>query len=72
VRDGCENIPESSKAYHEEIFGPVALLFKVDTLDEAIEIANSSPFGLGSAIFTQDEAEQEKAVRLWANFSSSP
>jgi len=57
-----ENIPESSKAYHEEIFGPVALLFKVDTLDEAIEIANSSPFGLGSAIFTQDEAEQEKAI----------
>jgi len=57
-----ENIPESSKAYHEEIFGPVALLFKVETLDEAIDIANSSPFGLGSAIFTQDEAEQERAI----------
>ena len=57
-----ENIPESSNAYHEEIFGPVALLFEVDTLDEAIEIANSSPFGLGSAIFTQDEAEQEQAI----------
>lgn len=57
-----ENIPESSKAYHEEIFGPVALLFKVETLDEAIEIANSSPFGLGSAIFTNDEAEQEQAI----------
>ena len=57
-----ENIPESSDAYHEEIFGPVALLFEVGTLDEAIEIANSSPFGLGSAIFTQDEAEQEQAI----------
>jgi len=57
-----ENIPKSSKAYHEEIFGPVALLFKIETLDEAIEIANSSPFGLGSAIFTQDEAEQEQAI----------
>jgi len=57
-----ENIPESSKAYHEEIFGPVALLFKIETLDEAIEITNSSPFGLGSAIFTQDEAEQEQAI----------
>lgn len=57
-----ENIPESSKAYHEEIFGPVALLFKVETLDEAIEIANSSPFGLGSAIFTQDKTEQEQVI----------
>jgi len=57
-----ENIPENSKAYHEEIFGPVALLFKVETLGEAIDIANSSPFGLGSAIFTQDETEQEQAI----------
>jgi len=57
-----ENIPQSSKAYHEEIFGPVALLFRVETLGEAIDIANSSPFGLGSAIFTQDETEQEQAI----------
>lgn len=57
-----ENIPESSDAYHEEIFAPVALLFKVKNLDEAIEIANSSPFGLSSAIFTQDKDEQEKAI----------
>ncbi len=57
-----ENIPKSSRAYHEEIFAPVALLFKVESLDEAIEIANSSPFGLGSAIFTQDKAEQEQAI----------
>lgn len=58
-----ENIPEHSKAYHEEIFGPVALLFKVDSLEEAIEIANSSPFGLGSAIFTNDVSEQNLAIR---------
>ncbi len=58
-----ENIPASSRAYHEEIFAPVALLFKIKTLGEAIEIANESPFGLGSAIFTQDEAEQEQAIR---------
>ena len=57
-----ENIPASSRAYQEEIFGPVALLFKVASLDEAIKIANSSPFGLGSAIFTQDQAEQEQAI----------
>lgn len=57
-----ENIPESSDAYHEEIFAPVALLFKVESLSEAIKIANSSPFGLGSAIFTQDKDEQEQAI----------
>ena len=37
-------------------------MFKVETLDEAIAIANESPFGLGSAIWTQDEAEQEEAI----------
>ena len=57
-----ENIPHDSRAYHEEIFGPVALFFKVDSLDEAIQIANDSPFGLGSAIFTQDETEQMEAI----------
>lgn len=57
-----ENIPESSDAYHEEIFAPVALFFKIESLDEAIKIANSSPFGLSSAIFTADKAEQEEAI----------
>ena len=57
-----EDIPESSDAYHEEIFGPVMLLFKVESLDEAIKIANESPFGLGSSVWTTDKAEQEKAI----------
>lgn len=57
-----ENISEKSKAYHEEIFGPIALLFKVKDLDEAIAIANSSPFGLSSAIFTKEKNEQEQAI----------
>jgi succinate-semialdehyde dehydrogenase/glutarate-semialdehyde dehydrogenase len=58
-----ENIPSSSNAYHEEIFGPVAALYKVDSLDAAITLANDSPFGLGGAIFTQDADEQERAIR---------
>jgi len=53
-----ENIPKSSKAYHEEIFGPV----EVNSIEEAIELANDSPFGLGSSIFTQDKREQELAI----------
>lgn len=57
-----ENISKNSDAYHEEIFAPVASLYKVASLDEAIEIANSSPFGLSSAIFTQDKDEQEQAI----------
>lgn len=57
-----ENIPKFSTAYYEEIFGPVALLFQVRSLDEAIELANDSPFGLGSSIFTNDENEQKQAI----------
>ena len=56
-----ENVKPGMDAYYQEMFGPVAMLFKVSTLDDAITLANDSPFGLGSAIFTQDEAEMERA-----------
>ena len=58
-----ENIPKSSDTYYEEIFGPVAFLFKVTSIEEAIELANDSPFGLGSAVFTKDETEQNLAIK---------
>lgn len=57
-----ENISPDSAAYREEIFGPVALLFKIESIDEAIELANDSAFGLGSAIFTQEPTEYNKAI----------
>lgn len=41
-------------AYHEEMFGPVAVLFRVETEEEATRIANDTVFGLGAAIFTND------------------
>ena len=44
----------------EELFGPVAMVFKAKDVDDAIRIANASPYGLGSAVFTQDEAEQQR------------
>ncbi len=47
------NIEKNSPAYKEEFFGPVALYFQVKNDEEAIHLANDSPFGLGAAIFTQ-------------------
>ena len=41
---------------HEELFGPVAVVHRVSGIDEAVEMANSSPFGLGGAVFHTDPA----------------
>lgn len=57
------DIPVGSPADIEEFFGPVALLFTVKSIDEAIAIANKTPFGLGASAWTQDEAEQKRLIR---------
>ena len=56
------DIPKESPAYKEEIFGPVASLFKVGDIDEAIRVANDTSFGLGSSAWTGDPQEQERFV----------
>ena len=54
-------VTKDSPTYREELFGPVAQVYKVSSEDEAIEVANDIPFGLGSYLFTTDP-EQAKRV----------
>src|SRR5207302_7711050 len=56
------NIPKNSPAYREELFGPVASIFRVKNLDDAIRVANDSRFGLGASAWTQDDEERERFV----------
>ncbi|MBG6056278.1 succinate-semialdehyde dehydrogenase/glutarate-semialdehyde dehydrogenase [Salinibacterium sp. CAN_S4] len=48
-------------AYHEEFFGPVAALYRVSSEEEAVTLANDTPYGLGSYVYTTD---QEQALRM--------
>src|SRR5438067_8716180 len=52
-------IPTNAPAYREEVFGPVALFFRVRDRNQAVAIANDSSFGLGASVWTNDAAEQE-------------
>jgi succinate-semialdehyde dehydrogenase/glutarate-semialdehyde dehydrogenase len=68
-RPGCyypptvlADVPESARAYREELFGPVATVFRVKDLDEAIALANDTPYGLGATVFTNDAAERDRLV----------
>jgi len=53
------DVPKESPAYREEVFGPVASVFRVRDADEAVEIANDTTFGLAASGWTNDPAEQE-------------
>jgi succinate-semialdehyde dehydrogenase / glutarate-semialdehyde dehydrogenase len=53
------NVPRESPAYREEVFGPVASVFRVRDADEAVERANDTTFGLGASAWTNEPAEQE-------------
>ena len=57
------DIPTSSPAEYEELFGPVASVWRVPNIDEAIRRANGTSFGLGASAWTNDAAERDQFVR---------
>jgi succinate-semialdehyde dehydrogenase / glutarate-semialdehyde dehydrogenase len=56
------NIPKGSPAHKEELFGPVASVFRAKDLDDAIRIANDCRFGLGASAWTKDPKERERFI----------
>jgi len=68
------DVPPDAEIWHEECFGPVLPLMKVRDLDEGIEKANSSPYGLGSAIWSDSDRRIEEFVdriqagMVWVNY----
>ncbi len=57
-----KNIPPGSPAHRDELFGPVASLFRAADMEDALRIANDTPFGLGSCVWTTDAREREQFI----------
>jgi succinate-semialdehyde dehydrogenase / glutarate-semialdehyde dehydrogenase len=56
------DITPENGAYREELFGPVAQVYRVQSEDEAVTLANDTPFGLGSYLMTNDLEQAERVV----------
>jgi succinate-semialdehyde dehydrogenase/glutarate-semialdehyde dehydrogenase len=56
------DVPKGAPAYSEETFGPVAVLYRANGIEEAVRLANDTEFGLGASVWTNDEAEQSRFI----------
>lgn len=56
------NLPSHARLIREEAFGPVASVYRISSIDEAIDVANQTSFGLSSSAWTTDESEQERFI----------
>jgi succinate-semialdehyde dehydrogenase/glutarate-semialdehyde dehydrogenase len=68
-------IPKTAAIYRQEVFGPVAMLFRFADMEEAIVIANDTPFGLGASVWTRNRIEQKRfsaALECGAVFINAP
>ena len=69
------DIDKNNPIYDQEIFGPVALVFKVDSEEEAIELANDSSYGLGNSIYSSNIERAQKVakqIETGMSFINSP
>jgi succinate-semialdehyde dehydrogenase/glutarate-semialdehyde dehydrogenase len=70
------DVTPDMRAYHEELFGPVAVVYRVTDMDEALALANESPYGLAASIYGADESALRDAASeleygmVWINGTS--
>ncbi|MGO1360584.1 MAG: aldehyde dehydrogenase family protein, partial [Brevibacterium aurantiacum] len=61
------DVEKGMRGYYEELFGPAVIVYKVSSEEEAVELANDTPFGLGAAVFSND---LERAERVGSQIDS--